>query len=362
MNGKVSIIVPVYNVEQYLSECLDSLLNQTYKDLEIIVIDDESPDGSPAICDKYSNQDKRVQVYHVKNGGVSRARNFGAQKASGKWLMFLDSDDYLDVTAIQKLVECADKHNADIVSCSYYSTYVNRNILSGLNDGASVEQSFEIDDFIRDMIVFPQMALKNYPTCLVPWGKIIKRELFLSQKVSFPLDLHPHEDALFNVQLFKQTKKQAYVHEALLYYRQRDNASTKSKTKDNFLNNKKFCVYASEIRDSRGNSIFSEEDYAVTCTKYFVYGMVNLWAFSENNRKKAREQLIKYLNDELYSNQLRRARSVDLSKYGFSDRLRVSMDAARNMKINTLLFYAKLSDFRATLKEKNPINGNKIFP
>ena len=121
-------------------------------------------------------------------------------------------------------------------------------------------------------------------------------------------------------------------------------------------------MYASEIRDSKGNSVFSEDDYAVTCTKYFVYGMVNLWAFSGNNCKKARKQLKKYMNDELYSIQLRRAQNVDISKYGFSNRLRVSIDAARNMKINVLLCYAKLSDFRATVKQKNPIYGNKIFP
>lgn len=362
MNNKVSIVVPVYNVEQYLPECLDSLLNQTYQDLEIIVIDDESPDGSPAICDKYANLDNRVIVYHVKNGGVSRARNYGAQKASGKWLMFLDSDDYLDVTAIQKLIVCAEKNDADIVSCSYYSAYVNRNILSGYNDGEHAKQTFEIDGFIRNMIIFPQKALKDYPTCLVPWGKIIKRELFLSQGISFPLDLHPHEDALFNVQLFKQARKQAYVHEPLLFYRQRENASTKSKTKDNFLNNKKFCEYAYQITDTRGRPIFTDEDYAVTCTKYFVYGMVNLWAFSSNDRKRAADQLRKYMNDELYSVQLKKAQNVNLSKYGFSNRLRVSVEAARNMKINTLLFYAKLSDMRAALKEKNPINGRKIFP
>ena len=361
MNDLVSIIVPVYNVERYLPECLNSLIHQTYQRLEIIIVDDESPDGSPAICDKYALADDRVKVHHVKNGGVSRARNYGVAHATGEWIMFLDSDDYLDLNTIEKLLECSEKYDADIVSCSYYTSFVNNNYLVGNDDGRYEEQNIDVDAFIRDMVIYPQKALKNYPTCLVPWGKIVKRKLFLGQTVSFPLDLHPHEDALFNVELFKKAKKQAYVHIPLLYYRQRNNASTKSKTKDNFQNNKLFCKYAALIQDSKGKSIFTDDEYAVTCTKYLVYGMINLWAFSSGNRKKAKEQLLIYMNDPLYSEQLSKAKNVDISTFGFSKRLRLSVDAARKKQVGKLLLYAKLSDIRALIKEKNPINGKKIY-
>lgn len=184
MNKIVSIIIPVYNVEKYLRKCLDSIREQTYQEIEAIVIDDGSPDNSPAICDEYGKKDKRFRVFHIKNGGVSQARNYGVTKASGEWIMFLDSDDYLNEMAIEKLVSCGEKFGADIVSCAYYLKYLNRSILSGHDDGDEILQNFNMDSFIHDMIICPQKALVDYPTCLVPWGKIIRHEIFTKNNVT----------------------------------------------------------------------------------------------------------------------------------------------------------------------------------
>lgn len=361
MNNTVSIIVPVYCVEKYLPECLDSLIKQTYHDLDIILVDDESPDNSPEICDKYAQADSRISVYHIKNGGVSRARNFGLTKANGDWLMFLDSDDYLEYNAIEIMLEIANKTCSDIVSSSYYSTFVNKKYLVGNNDGKETVLSYDLDTFIHDMIVYPRMTVKDYPTCLVPWGKIIRRSVLIKNNITFKTDLHLHEDALFNTQVYKFVNKQAVIHKPLHYYRQRKNSSSKSRTKDYFLNNKKFCEYVGHIHDSCGNSLFNDEEYAVTCTKYFVYGMVNLWSYSAGNVNRAREQLYKYLNDPFFSEQLTRATYADISVYGFSDRLRISVDAARKKKIARLLLFAKLSDVRIAYSAINPFHRNKMF-
>lgn len=111
----VSIVVPVYNVEIYLDDCLKSVLAQTYSNLEIILVDDGSTDNSGAMCDAYMKIDSRIQVFHQKNGGLSAARNFGMRHASGKYIYFLDSDDYIEKNAIEELVKVAEDECADVV-------------------------------------------------------------------------------------------------------------------------------------------------------------------------------------------------------------------------------------------------------
>ena len=117
--GKVSVIVPIYKVEPYLDQCVQSIVNQTYKNLEIILVDDGSPDNSPAMCDAWAEKDNRIRVIHKENGGFSSARNAGLDAATGDYIQFVDSDDWIlpDMTAA--LVSCAVKENADVVRCGY---------------------------------------------------------------------------------------------------------------------------------------------------------------------------------------------------------------------------------------------------
>lgn len=117
--NKISIILPVYNVEKYLDKCLDSLVNQTYKKLEIILVDDGSPDNSGKICDEWAKKDKRIKVIHKENGGVSSARNKGLDIATGDYIGFVDPDDYVDLTMYEKLVAKAQEEDADITFCGF---------------------------------------------------------------------------------------------------------------------------------------------------------------------------------------------------------------------------------------------------
>lgn len=111
---KVSIIVPVYNVEAYLHRCIDSILAQTFTDWELLLIDDGSPDRSGEICDEYALKDKRIRVFHKKNGGVSSARNFGLNNACGDWTTFVDSDDFLDRTSLSKMLDLTNHYDSDL--------------------------------------------------------------------------------------------------------------------------------------------------------------------------------------------------------------------------------------------------------
>lgn len=124
MNDLISIIVPVYNVEDYLERCLSSLLIQTYKNLQIILIDDGSTDGSGKICDCYRTRDERIAVYHLENKGVSEARNYGLDHATGKYVFFVDSDDFLEYQAIETLYKEIKNNFVDLVECSYFKNYI----------------------------------------------------------------------------------------------------------------------------------------------------------------------------------------------------------------------------------------------
>ena len=116
---KVSVIVPVYKVEKYLKKCIDSILNQTYRDLEVILVDDGSPDQCGTICDRYGREDSRVHVIHKENGGLSDARNTGVERASGEYILFVDSDDYIEPELVEKTVKAAEKTGCDLVMFDY---------------------------------------------------------------------------------------------------------------------------------------------------------------------------------------------------------------------------------------------------
>ena len=118
---KVSIVVPIYNVEKYLEQCIDSIINQTLKEIEIILVDDGSPDNCPQICDDYVKKDSRIKVVHKTNGGLSSARNAGIEIATGDYIGFVDSDDYIELDMYEKMYNIAIENNVDFVMSDYYS-------------------------------------------------------------------------------------------------------------------------------------------------------------------------------------------------------------------------------------------------
>lgn len=136
---EISVIVPIYNVEKYLNRCVDSVLGQTFSDLEVLLVDDGSPDGCGAVCDEYAAKDARVRVIHKPNGGLSSARNAGLEVAAGRWIAFADSDDWLDSDMLEILHTAALKHGAQIAECSYRRIYRGRTEEETLCTGACME-------------------------------------------------------------------------------------------------------------------------------------------------------------------------------------------------------------------------------
>lgn len=203
---KVSIIVPVYKVEKYLEECLESLKNQTYTNLEIILCDDESPDRCPQICEAYAAKDERFKVLHKKNGGAASARNAGLEIATGDYIGFVDSDDLVEKEYVEFLVKSLENNHADISVCAFYDMYVNReDAVKMEKEGVySVEQYLE--RFLWDW------------KCGLIWNKLFKKELI--QNIRFA-EGHVIDDEFFTYQLVMNAKKINVEDIPLYRYRQR---------------------------------------------------------------------------------------------------------------------------------------------
>ena len=204
----VSIIIPVYKVESYLRRCLDSIVSQTYTNLEIILVDDGSPDNCPQICDEYAAKDKRIIVIHKENGGLSDARNAGLDICRGEFISFVDSDDWVDEKYIEILFNLAIKQNADIAICE--------NIVTDREISRTTEKFFSKTYSSKEALF--QLFRRNQISFIVSWGKIYKRTLF--ESVRFPIGKY-HEDDFTTYILFYNSKKIVYSSYRLYFYYQR---------------------------------------------------------------------------------------------------------------------------------------------
>lgn len=213
VNSLISIIVPIFRVEQYLRRCIESIINQTYKNLEIILVDDGSDDACPSICDEYSNKDKRIKVFHKKNGGLSDARNYGIDKSTGEYLVFIDSDDYINLTMIEKLYIELKNSNADISICPFFYVDEKDNILSS-NKELSKKGIFTKED------IFLFFNVDSVSWILgVAWNKLYKREIF--SDIRYPKG-RLHEDDFVSFQIYDVANRIAIIDEKLYYYTQRN--------------------------------------------------------------------------------------------------------------------------------------------
>lgn len=216
MDSLISVIVPVYNVEKYLSQCIKSILNQTYTNLELILVDDGSTDNSGKICDEFSSFDNRVRVIHKINGGLSSARNVGIESAGGDYYSFIDSDDYVENTFLECLYKKIVQENADICECSFFRLRRNRMIKERLFD----YEILDPETAVRRLLATP------YESFIVIWNKLYRKELF--DKIRFP-EGKLHEDEYTTYKLIYESNKIVYVNMNLYIYRVRDDSIMNSK-------------------------------------------------------------------------------------------------------------------------------------
>ena len=203
MENKISVIIPVYNVKDYLRECVDSVINQNYKNLEIILVDDGSTDGSEKICDEYKKNDDRIIVIHKENGGLASARNKGMEVASGNYLFFIDSDDFIELSTIDELYKNSNSGTKDLVMCNYYW----------------------YDEHNKKEISIVPFYNENNPKCIVtamPTAtcKLIKKKLFTENNLKF-LEGKYYEDNAIMPYVLSLVNDYSYIQKPFYYYRQR---------------------------------------------------------------------------------------------------------------------------------------------
>lgn len=209
MKELISVIVPVYKVEKYLGKCVDYLINQTYSNLEIILIDDGSPDGCPALCDAYAKRDKRIKVIHKENGGLSDARNEGMKIATGDYISFIDSDDWIDTDAYQLMMDIMIRYDADIVECNFNYVYEHEIKEKQVNYSKKI---FNTEEALSNLIsgrIFQSVV----------WNKIYKRKCMVG--IDFEIG-KINEDEFWTYQVFARAKKIVFINKALYYYLQRN--------------------------------------------------------------------------------------------------------------------------------------------
>lgn len=210
----ISVIVPVYNVERYIRQCVESILEQTYADLEIILVDDGSTDGSGSICDEYKLKDNRVVVIHKCNGGLSEARNAGLDIARGEYIGFVDSDDYIEPDMYEVLYKNCERYAADLAAARFVKFNTQGEVRKNFTENIEV---FSREEMLRLFIV----GDRRYEITMSVWDRLYKRELI--SDLRFPVG-KCYEDIVFSTKVIEKSKINVYIDRALYHYRLREDS------------------------------------------------------------------------------------------------------------------------------------------
>lgn len=238
----VSIIVPVYNVEKYLKRCVDSILAQTMKNIEIILVDDGSPDKCPKICDEYAVKDARVQVVHKENGGLGFARNSGLDIARGEYIAFVDSDDYVTDNMCEKLYEAAKKHDADIVYGGVWKKDNSSDLCQSISDikGEMVWSGKEqITSFLLNLVGTECTYKKDTIMEVSVWKALFKKTIFDEKNIRFVSERQfISEDLIFDIDFIPNTNCIVAIPDCIYYYCYNPDSLSKVFRKDRFVKGK----------------------------------------------------------------------------------------------------------------------------
>ena len=218
MADKISVIVPVYNVEAYLERCVESILHQTYTNFELILINDGSTDSSGQICDHLASQYENIKVYHIENAGVSNARNMGIQLATGSWVTFIDSDDFVTQDYLATLASAVEGLNVGFVIAPLH--HIKNGIVTDLPPHSGKTELWSTEETMKELLMTTRISF-------FPVAKLFKRDLLADEK--FNTNYHLAEDALFLTELLLKTRcSSVFIDKPIYYYDHREGSATTS--------------------------------------------------------------------------------------------------------------------------------------
>lgn len=305
MKNDISIVIPIYKVPyEMLKKCIESCINQNYRDIEIVLVDDQSPDECGKICDEYARIDNRIKVIHQKNRGLSGARNSGVMNASGEWIMFLDGDDYIENNMCKELIELNKKYeNLEVICCGYKrecNGKIDECKLTGIKDGIYLEKECK---YLQKKILNFEAHFST-ATC-----KLIKRNILIENNIFHSEQLKQGSEGIeFNIRLWEHIKK-AYVLKKYYYHYMYNNMSISNKhnEKNHELVLKCFKEIKKEIENSSNYKLLIEEFYNRMI--YVIITTAVSGYFSPTNKESyfiQKRKFNKYLEDELVKDSLKK--------------------------------------------------------
>lgn len=303
---KISIIIPVYNVSKYINKCLDSIINQTYTNLEILIIDDGSTDNSLDICNSYAKKDHRIKVIHQKNSGVSKARNIGLSFITGDYVMFIDADDWLELDACFLLIKEIISKKKDIIIYNFYKEYLNNTIK---NDNYN-EKIKTKNDIYKLQATILSSSMNLFDTSIkgmgFTWNKIIKVEFIRKNNIKFLLERKKavFEDVLFYYQLLENTNKVGFYNKYLYHYRILNTSATRGYNNQIMEINNEIFNTISLYQKKHKNDLYYYDSFYVRIINNLCFSF-NIYLCNDNNKlsfKEKRNLIKNILTQKYYKN------------------------------------------------------------
>ena len=291
---KVSVIIPVYNVEKYFDKCMESVFNQTYTDLEIILVDDGSKDNSGKMCDEFALRDQRVKVIHKENGGLSSARNAALDIATGEYVCFIDSDDFVELSMIEKVVNKIEETNADVCMFSHFTYNGETSTPFVLPLKQDVYNEEEIKNTILPMLIGQKETESDFLHGFV-WRHFFRRSSIGEQRFKSEREYYA-EDIVFDLEFYIRAKKMCVVNESLIHYRYVESSLSNRYRKNLFdkfallLEFKQGFVLNNDIKDC-------EKRILRSAFRSAIGGAMNVKKAPELSKQEKKEELKKIANN-----------------------------------------------------------------
>ncbi|URN84118.1 glycosyltransferase [Acetobacterium wieringae] len=298
-SDKISIIVPVFNVEKFLEKCIESIIKQTYQNIEIILIDDGSTDSSGQICDEWEKKDERIRVFHKENEGLGHARNTGLEKATGMYVMYIDSDDYISANMVERLFSVLLETNSDTVFCGLSRVCSNGSIVEipGCYDSEVFLAEDIIDKVLLEMVgTLPSEKVDNVVFMSV-WHAIYSTKIIEENEIRFPSERKLiSEDIIYHIDYLQKSKRVAYIKDCLYFYRENPNSLSKKYDRNRFERQK--VLYTEIIK--RLSDFLPEEKYLYREQRIFLAGVRGrVVSITSTNQKNKLKEIHRVCRDDL---------------------------------------------------------------